>query len=345
MANIILFIPIGILLPRKKRWLIFPFLFSALIETIQLIFLRGTFELDDIFNNTLGAVIGWRMARLANHFTKGEEIKKLTGIASAIFLSIVIILKPVTVSNLSRLLFFQVEMSDIGEVKGTAFRFDQETPQKYTILLKNTKDGKLKDIDLEYGLERKAIQDYYSCDLDYSYCGFIGNVNIDGGEYEFIIRYNPLLSIPTGVYISPQGIHYTLEETFIQPSINADFIEYGTLRAYRPDYHCWVYQYEDSLYWIAEPGFYFEDDGTTYIQYQLWTTQEERLPEKRLANNWEWDNIGGYFEKNEIQGEFGQYRVSKREIPKEYAITSIVTGYYKKGIWIWKEYFRPLMIE
>ena len=82
-------------------------------------------------------------------------------------------------------------------------------------------------------------------------------------------------------------------------------------------------------------------DGSTYIQYQLWTTQKDRLPEKRLENGHFWDNIGGYFEEYEIRGNFGQYRVMKRELPTAYAITTIVTGYYKDGAWIWKEYFQP----
>ena len=88
--------------------------------------------------------------------------------------------------------------------------------------------------------------------------------------------------------------------------------------------------------------FYFEPDGTTYIQYQLCTTQTENLPEKRLAHGNLWDNIGGHFEKYEIEGDFGEYRVMKREIPTEYSVTSIETGYYKNGEWIWKNYFRPL---
>ena len=55
-----------------------------------------------------------------------------------------------------------------------------------------------------------------------------------------------------------------------------------------------------------------------------------------------WDNIGGYFEKYELEGDFGEYRVSCREIPEEYSITAILTGYYKNKKWIWSSYFRPV---
>lgn len=69
LLNITLFVPFGIfaflLLPPKLRkaqsiFLIcgFAFLLSFLIESLQFIFKLGFFETDDIFNNTLGGVVG-----------------------------------------------------------------------------------------------------------------------------------------------------------------------------------------------------------------------------------------------------------------------------------------------
>ena len=95
------------------------------------------------------------------------------------------------------------------------------------------------------------------------------------------------------------------------------------------------------MYWVADKDFYFEEDGSTYIQYQLWTTQTDKLPEKRIENGWMWDNIGGYFENYELDRIYGTYRVMRRELPKDYPIISILTGYHKDNEWIWKEYFRP----
>ena len=65
--NILLFIPLGFLLPfqtPKKRIsfikvLLAAFLFSVLIETLQYITSRGITEVDDVINNTLGGVLGW----------------------------------------------------------------------------------------------------------------------------------------------------------------------------------------------------------------------------------------------------------------------------------------------
>lgn len=63
--NVILYIPLGLFLPccfrlfEKVRYTVLTaFLCSVCIETIQGIFHIGFFEVDDILNNTLGAIIG-----------------------------------------------------------------------------------------------------------------------------------------------------------------------------------------------------------------------------------------------------------------------------------------------
>ena len=64
--NIILFMPFGILLPAifpkiyKFIYITtFGFLISLTIETLQLVFNRGVFSLEDIMYNTLGAILGY----------------------------------------------------------------------------------------------------------------------------------------------------------------------------------------------------------------------------------------------------------------------------------------------
>ena len=63
--NIIMLIPFGFLMPimlkAKRKYLITllsAFAFILFIESMQLIMQCGTFEVDDIFNNLLGTVIG-----------------------------------------------------------------------------------------------------------------------------------------------------------------------------------------------------------------------------------------------------------------------------------------------
>lgn len=67
LMNTMFYIPMGYLLPyvfrsfqgRKNRTVFTCFLFSFITENIQLIFKRGTYDLDDLFFNTLGGLIGY----------------------------------------------------------------------------------------------------------------------------------------------------------------------------------------------------------------------------------------------------------------------------------------------
>ena len=63
--NIVLFVPIGIVLPfllNKKVSLeialVMVWVFSSIIEVLQLVTCRGLCEFDDIFHNSLGCMIG-----------------------------------------------------------------------------------------------------------------------------------------------------------------------------------------------------------------------------------------------------------------------------------------------
>lgn len=80
--NIIMFIPVGFLLPflhRKMKSAIktigISFLFSAGIEVIQYMFGLGVCELDDCFNNTLGAVLGYCIAMIVHIFLENGDKK------------------------------------------------------------------------------------------------------------------------------------------------------------------------------------------------------------------------------------------------------------------------------
>ena len=72
LLNIVIFIPFGLLLSIfecfKKWWtvLIVGMSLSACIEFSQFIFQRGLGEFDDVFNNTLGAIIGYRIVLSLN---------------------------------------------------------------------------------------------------------------------------------------------------------------------------------------------------------------------------------------------------------------------------------------
>src|SRR5699024_7992052 len=69
--NIFMLVPLGILLPllnkrfQKLPWLVgAAVLMTLMIETTQLVTGYGIFDLDDIFNNVLGAIIGYGVVML-----------------------------------------------------------------------------------------------------------------------------------------------------------------------------------------------------------------------------------------------------------------------------------------
>ena len=81
--NIIMFIPLGILLPLLNKvffkpyyTLLLSFCFTLNIEIVQLITKIGAFDLDDIFNNFLGATIGYCIVMVIISATSDSKHKK-----------------------------------------------------------------------------------------------------------------------------------------------------------------------------------------------------------------------------------------------------------------------------
>lgn len=65
-GNVIGFIPFGFMLPRiserVRTWyltLLLSFAFSLMVETVQLIWHVGSFDVDDLLLNTIGGVLGY----------------------------------------------------------------------------------------------------------------------------------------------------------------------------------------------------------------------------------------------------------------------------------------------
>ena len=84
-GNILVFSPMGILLPifmQRKVGLIYiggaSFLLSLFIETVQLVFKIGVFDVDDLILNTAGAALGflafWVCNRIRRAVCNGKKI-------------------------------------------------------------------------------------------------------------------------------------------------------------------------------------------------------------------------------------------------------------------------------
>ena len=74
-ANILLFIPMGVLAGCLWKWkgIIVGIVLSVVIELLQLISQRGLCEFDDILHNTLGAFIGVSIYMLVETVVKRKR--------------------------------------------------------------------------------------------------------------------------------------------------------------------------------------------------------------------------------------------------------------------------------
>ncbi len=216
--------------------------------------------------------------------------------------------------------------------------------------------GKRKGISLNVKKENRFdVDKYFKCEYDYSGCGFIAQINkevidLQHGDYQLIFKTDE-----TGVY----GIYSSIfihngEIMYVNPSgyydLNLDgedikkIVEEGVCVASCPEKHVQVYQCGWKLFWIVDDKYDFCENDQTYIQFQIDTTQFDKLPAERIAIGAQTDNIGDLFEKYEItaEGSYGQYRVASRDIPSDYSITRIITGYYENNAWVWQRFIRPI---
>ncbi len=236
-------------------------------------------------------------------------------------------------------------------LQGWAFKLKQDAQEEtYEIVFQDVNTQKRHFFDMEYS-ERKDVNEYFLCEYDYSKSGFTATIplrklDMTDGIYEVLLRPKDVRkAFPTGMYFADGEIQYADPREFVAPEVSGtdleDVVNDGVLRVYRPDYGTYVYQYEGELYWIVERGYNFDENDYWYVQYQMNTTQVDKLPEVRLENNWFWSNIGFVFTTKEAGAlNTDKYRVAKCAVPTDYSVTDIWTGNYVDG-WIWKEYFLP----
>lgn len=86
-GNLLVFFPVGMLVPLWRntkrtgciRILIYTFLFTLSIETLQLVTRVGVFDVDDLLMNTLGGLAGWICYRIALAVYRGARARKRSG--------------------------------------------------------------------------------------------------------------------------------------------------------------------------------------------------------------------------------------------------------------------------
>lgn len=202
---------------------------------------------------------------------------------------------------------------------------------------------------------REDINEYFDSEVNYVNCGFKASTKVDklknkSGNYEIFIglKYEDAdKHVKTRKIISTKkslrngklvatGYKEEIPAFEKEERIN-EVLEKGTVLVSRSDYDIYLYQYQDKLYWFAGEDYFFEEDATTHMQYQLFTTREDRLPYHRVERGLSFDNIGFEFEEKEIVCDSSSFRVASYDIPQEYPITHIETGYYTESKWVWVE--------
>lgn len=202
---------------------------------------------------------------------------------------------------------------------------------------------------------RVDVNAYFDCEFDYSNCGFVAKVllselDIENAEYQVVIKpsFEEKKAIYTSCYFIDGVFNRVKSEDNILLNVeNTDLytvVKEGVLVAASSNDHFWVYQKDWKLYFITDESFRFEESGDIFIQCSVETTQFDKLPKSRTDNGWYWDNLGDAFKKYEITEMIncGEYRVSCREIPTDYAVTCIGIGYYSDGSYAWSKFIRPV---
>jgi len=249
--------------------------------------------------------------------------------------------------------------NDTLKLEGYAFYLNQDsTNASISLFLKNLKNNDEIWMETET-INRPDIREHYNCKFNYANYGFIATkkynklsmedgyeifINIDtfdesGNKYRKTVSSKRYLFEDRILSFNPYDFDYP--DANIKSDLLKNVLTKGLLHIYRKDIGLYVYEYQNKLYWIANNHFPFDEDGKTYIPYQLYTTQNSNLPEYRIQYGF--DNLDFYFEDNELTNEATYpYRVAVHDIPVQYTVTYIVTGIYDTANkdWLCREFFQ-----
>ncbi len=341
MENIGLFIPVGYLIAlffsadgnakrtRPALTILSGFLLSLGVEALQYLLGRGWFELDDLFNNTLGTVLGLLLYRLA----AAVLLRRENGAGRVIVVGVLPVLmlvagllgcrqmsRMVVMTNLRKTddFWFSVEQTDGDSFSGRCFLYDGAETD-YQILLTHGHEV------LKAEVTRDG--DSYTATAARS----------PGVQYELRVRFSGYATLSAGVYLTDAEVQYVEGGTPPIPvPASADeqpLPEDAVLKAFSAEYDCYVLQSGGELIFLIGDGIAADAEIICHIH----TNEPELLPEQRISYGF--DNLG-FFPEN-ADRTLGSYRLFTRLVPVDYPVTSIIVGLNPDGEVVWRSSFRP----
>lgn len=372
--NIMFFVPVGFVLSsvfdarnRKivaKKIVFAGFLISLVVELGELVTRRGLAEFDDLFNNTLGTflgVLGWIiLKRICKRYGRQRLFPKVT----LLFMGICItggalvclgIGKEHDPDYYYREFAFQLDSVNRTEdgkliLDGYSFIYGKGIENNnYSIALRDMESGIFSPIETRTGFDRIDIYNFFEEKINNLKCGFQAETDAlfpADRVFEVLIQWKGIEPKETGIYLQNDKIF-----SFNPNNCKIDFtgtdlehlIDEGYLLVCRPDFGCYVYQQDNLLFYILDENFAFDKDDDTYIQLQKWERRAAHDYFGRLEDDWYFNmNYGFGFEKKEISDtiECGRFRVAVQNLPENRDSTTMNTGQYEDGHWLWRDYFR-----
>ena len=293
------------------RTVLLCFLSSVFIEAVQFFSGRGSLDVDDLINNSLGGLIGAAACGVLGNRLPKKPMLALMVLAGA---AGCFMIRPNHFDYNTQFFFDidQVEVSNGLRFSGACFSNGARTPV-YSLVLRDAA-GKTYPVETETTGRR-----------------FLASATLNAageGEYEVLVNFRLFPVISTGTWLHDGRVKYVAGEPD-EPENAA-----GILRAYSPEYDTFVYQDGDRIVWYIG----YDIDPDTEILYHIFTNDGEQLPADRAEYGY--DNRGFRPGGAEEQAKNGRYRVFEKEIPSEFPVTSIRVGFNPGDGVTWAQSFR-----
>lgn len=358
--NILLFLPIGFLLPilNKNLRKIYKtvgigFLITLIIEITQLITSYGVFEIDDIFNNTVGAMIGYGLIMTIFTLRDKNKSKKalkiiINNLALTITIAVFIIIFMIYNSKeFGNLEFSNTINYDMREIE-IENKIENINTNRQDVMIYKTKKFSNKEIEnLANEIVKRAgseIDHRYNIEYDYFDTVYISTngesikINSIGGRYSIsYINIDNFKSNYTNInesvtYTTDSEEDYILDKDKILNKINEIGIEFDYDYTYQIDNkyrHIFTVKMVDKGEYIVDGNIIADIDknGSYFIDHNLIKYDKVKLC-KIISENEAYEKV--------LSGKY-MHQIDCKSL-KKLRIESVELDYYLDS----KEYYQPV---